>query len=176
MIKRYKVTIVCLAPWQTYELFNHPLATQEVFSTVRCAFITGGWISAQVLQRSQSLLTCGMIVFSYGATEIGAITANIDHSQNNNENNVGRLFPGVRVKIIDDEGNNLPHNKIGEVLMSTGSKWMGYVGNPVDTDATLQNGWINLGDLGYFDDDNNLFSCGSQKGFAQIQVMSLLAH
>ncbi|XP_034477929.1 luciferin 4-monooxygenase [Drosophila innubila] len=163
LIKKYKVSIICLAPWQTYELFNHPLATEEVFSNVRCAFITGGWISAQVLQRGQSLMKHGMILFSYGCTETGAITANIDHSQDNNDNNVGRLFPGMRVKIIDDQGNSLPHNKIGEVLMDIGSKWMGYVGNPVDTEATLQNGWINLGDLGYFDDDNNLFLVDRKK-------------
>ncbi|KAM8713235.1 hypothetical protein ACLKA7_013535 [Drosophila subpalustris] len=163
MIKKYKITIICLAPWQTYELFNHPLATEEAFSSVRLAFITGGWIASQVLQRGQSLLKRGMILFSYGCTETGAIAANVDHSQNNIDNNVGGLFPGIRVKIVDDQGNSLPHNQTGEVLIDIGSKWSGYVGNPEDTNSTLQNGWINLGDLGYFDNDNNLFLVDRKK-------------
>ncbi|KAH8297083.1 hypothetical protein KR044_004690, partial [Drosophila immigrans] len=163
MVKKYNATILVLPPWQTYELFNHPLATEEAFSKVRVIFITGGSISTKILQRGQSLMKQCLIVSSYGTTETGAITANIDHSHNNSVNNVGRVSPGMRIKIVDDKGNALPHNKVGEVLINIGSKWMGYVGNPADTEDTLQNGWINLGDLGYFDDDNNLILVDRKK-------------
>ncbi|XP_034105214.1 uncharacterized protein LOC117568587 [Drosophila albomicans] len=163
MIKQYNATILVLSPWQTYELFNHPLATEEAFAKLRVIFITGGWISTKILQYGQSLMKQCLIVSSYGTTETGAITANIDHSHNDTVNNVGRIFPGMRLKIIDDEGNALPHNKVGEVLIDIGSKWKGYVGLAADTEETLKDGWINLGDLGYINDDNNLILVDRKK-------------
>ncbi|XP_062131556.1 luciferin 4-monooxygenase [Drosophila sulfurigaster albostrigata] len=163
MIKQYNVSILVLKPWQTYELFNHPLATEESLANIRVIFITGCWLSTKILQRGQSLMKKCLIVSSYGATETGAITANIDHSHDDSLNNVGRIFPGMRIKIIDEDGNALPHNKVGEVLIDIGSKWLGYLGSPADTEATLQDGWINLGDLGYFDNDNNLILVDRKK-------------
>ncbi|TDG38347.1 hypothetical protein AWZ03_015231, partial [Drosophila navojoa] len=44
-----------------------------------------------------------------------------------------------------------------------GVAWQGYVANPEDTASTLRDGWIDLGDLGYFDDDNNLFLVDRKK-------------
>ncbi|XP_064537878.1 uncharacterized protein LOC135428019 [Drosophila montana] len=160
MIQKYKATTLVLAPWQAYEVFTNPLATEEALDSIRFSFITGGWISMQVLQRAQSLMKKSIVAFSYGTTETGAITVNIDHSLGSS---VGRVFPGMRIRIIDEHGNKLAHNEVGEVLIDIGSKWLGYVANPIDTEATLLNGWINLGDLGYFDSNNNLYLVDRKK-------------
>ncbi|EDW00652.1 4-coumarate--CoA ligase-like 7 [Drosophila grimshawi] len=160
IIQDYEATIVALAPWQAYELFTHPLATEKSLNSVSLAFITGGWISLKVLQRAQELMKQCNILFSYGSTETGGITGNVDQTLNNS---VGRIFPGLRVRIVNDEGTNLQHNEVGEVLIDTGFKWQGYVNNVADTESTMQDGWINLGDLGYFDDDNNLYLVDRKK-------------
>ncbi|XP_068147490.1 uncharacterized protein [Drosophila tropicalis] len=160
LIKKYKITTIVMAPWQAYELFTSPQATTENLQTLRIVFIIGGWISLALLQKAQKILPNCAIMFSYGTTETGVVTVNIDHKL---ENSVGKLAPGIRIKILDDQGQHLPHNEVGEILIDIGLKWEGYVDNPKDTASTLQNGWINLGDLGYFDDANNLYLVDRKK-------------
>ncbi|EDW09683.1 4-coumarate--CoA ligase 1 [Drosophila mojavensis] len=159
LIQKYKVTTLAMAPWQAYELFTHPLATEESLATIKMSFITGGWVALPVLQRAQRL-TRGCVMFSYGTTETGAITVNIDHTL---DNSVGRVCPGLRIKIVDEEGNSLGHNQVGEILIDIGSKWGGYLCNPEETATTLRDGWFHLGDMGYFDNDNNLYIVDRKK-------------
>uniref|UniRef100_B4MPV6 GK21534 n=1 Tax=Drosophila willistoni TaxID=7260 RepID=B4MPV6_DROWI len=160
IIKKYKITFIVLAPWQAYELFNNPQATLTNLQTLKISFITGGWISWALLQKARKILPSCAIMFGYGTTETGLVTINMDHQL---KASVGKIAPGIRVKILDDQGKHLPHNEVGEILIDIGLEWKGYVDNPKDTASTLQNGWINLGDLGYFDNDNNLYVVDRKK-------------
>ncbi|KAH8254654.1 hypothetical protein KR032_011557, partial [Drosophila birchii] len=160
IVSKYKVTCIAMAPWQAYELYTSPLAIPEKLQSLTISFVIGGWISLALLRRAQELMPHCYIMFSYGTTETGVVTVNCDQSL---ECAVGRLAPGMRIKIQDENGQQLGVNQTGEVLIDIGIKWEGYVANPEDTAATLQNGWINLGDLGYFDEDNNLYLVDRKK-------------
>lgn len=160
IVKKYKVTCIAMAPWQAYELYTSPLAVPEVLKSLTISFVIGGWISLQLLRKAQELMPNTFIMFSYGTTETGVVTVNCDQRL---ECSVGRLAPGMRVKILDENRQNLPANQTGEILIDIGLTWEGYLNNPEDTAATLQDGWINLGDLGYFDDDNNLYLVDRKK-------------
>ncbi|KAH8269528.1 hypothetical protein KR018_005826, partial [Drosophila ironensis] len=160
ILTKYKVTCLAMAPWQAYELYTSPLAVPEKLQSLKISFVIGGWISLQLLRRAQELMPKALIMFSYGTTETAVVTINVDHRL---ECSVGRLAPGMRIKILDENRQPLPANKTGEILIDIGLKWEGYLANPEDTAATLQDGWINLGDLGYFDDDNNLYLVDRKK-------------
>lgn len=160
LVTKYKVNCMVMAPWQAYELYTSPLATPETLKSLSKSLVIGGWISLPLLRRAQELMPHCYVMFSYGTTETGVVSINVDHSL---ECSVGRLIPGMRVKIIDENGQQLDVNQTGEVLIDIGLKWEGYVANPVDTATTIQNGWINLGDLGYFDEDNNLYLVDRKK-------------
>lgn len=160
MTEQYKVTMYAMAPWQAYEVFTHPSASEAKFASLRTCCIVGGWLSTAILQKAQDMMKNGRIMFSYGTTEAAGISISLDLSL---ENSVGGLLPGVRVKIVDEEGNALGHNQTGEILIDMGVKWKGYVGNPEDTAATLKDDWINLGDVGHFDDNNFLYLTDRKK-------------
>jgi len=64
---------------------------------------------------------------------------------------------------VDEEGNALGHNQIGEVLIDNGVKWQGYIGNPEETAKTKEGCWIKLGDIGYFDENNYLYLTDRKK-------------
>ncbi|XP_022231670.2 4-coumarate--CoA ligase 3 [Drosophila obscura] len=160
IVQKYKVTCIAMAPWQAYELYTSPLATAETLQSLKISFVIGGWISLALLRKCQALLPKCYIMFSYGTTETGIVTVNIDQSL---ENSVGRLGPGMRIKILGENRQPLGVNEVGEVLIDIGLKWLGYLDNAEDTAATLEDGWINLGDLGYFDADNNLYLVDRKK-------------
>ena len=73
---------------------------------------------------------------------------------------VGTPFPGVTVGIFDEHGHELPREQRGEIRVKTPSLTVGYINNPEQTKARLQNGWLHTGDLGELDKNGKLFIYG----------------
>ncbi|SCY76053.1 fatty-acyl-CoA synthase [Nitrosospira sp. Nl5] len=64
--------------------------------------------------------------------------------------NCGRPLPEHTVKIVDENGMELPDLRVGSVLVHGSSIMTGYFNNPEDTQKTLQPGnWLDTGDLGF---------------------------
>ena len=91
------------------------------------------------------------ILQGYGMTECSpVISTNL--SWNNKEGSVGKLMPNCEAKTVDEE------------LWVRGSSVMqGYYHMPEETAATLEDGWLKTGDLGYVDGDGFVFLTGRKK-------------
>jgi acyl-CoA synthetase (AMP-forming)/AMP-acid ligase II len=63
---------------------------------------------------------------------------------------------GVLVRVVDDDGNELPPGGIGEVVTRSDCVMAGYWGNPAANAETLRGGWLHTGDLGSIDEDGFL--------------------
>jgi long-chain acyl-CoA synthetase len=70
---------------------------------------------------------------------------------------VGQSLPICKVEIVGNDGKTLPAHMVGEIAVQSDSVMTGYWGRAVKTDATLQDGWLFTGDVGYLDDDGYLF-------------------
>lgn len=69
----------------------------------------------------------------------------------------GQLLPNVQMKILDEVGKRLGPNEKGEICYKTPVLFSGYFDGPAETNATITNGWVHSGDIGYFDEDGFLF-------------------
>ncbi|MGH9090514.1 MAG: AMP-binding protein [Acidimicrobiales bacterium] len=71
---------------------------------------------------------------------------------------VGRAFPGLEVRVLDDDGRPLPPGEVGTVYVSTlpGAGFT-YRGDPEKTAAAHRDGFVTVGDLGHLDRDGYLF-------------------
>jgi long-chain acyl-CoA synthetase len=86
-----------------------------------------------------------LIIEGYGLTESSPIiTAN--RLNDYKFGSVGKVFPGVEVKIAVD----------GEILAKGPNIMMGYYKNKKETEESLKNGWLHTGDIGHFDSDGFL--------------------
>ncbi len=73
---------------------------------------------------------------------------------------VGKAVLGVEIKIMDEDGNELPDGEIGELCIFGGGVSNGYIGNRVEENKTfvdtLQGKMYKSGDLGYVLPDGNI--------------------
>ena len=75
---------------------------------------------------------------------------------------VGRPLAGVDVRIVDDQGHDLPERTIGEIRVRTEHGMEGYHDDPQGTEAAYRDGWLATGDRGYLA-DGILFVTGRSK-------------
>ena len=68
------------------------------------------------------------------------------------------------MKIVDEDGNTLDPNEIGEIYLKSPTLFLGYAGKPDETkDAFDVQGWLKTGDLGYFTEDGEIFVVDRKK-------------
>lgn len=75
---------------------------------------------------------------------------------------VGKPLPGTDIDIVDPDGRSLGDGRIGEVTVRGPSVMDGYLDRPDATAATLNNGWLATGDLGFIH-DGELFLTSRKK-------------
>lgn len=102
------------------------------------------------------------VLQAYGLTETsGGATATPPKA--NVLGSVGRPLPGVQVRIMDPQPAEGAPFPVGEVAIAGGIVMKGYYNRPDATAATIQDGWLFSGDLGYLDEHGNLFITGRRK-------------
>jgi fatty-acyl-CoA synthase len=74
----------------------------------------------------------------------------------------GKIIEGCSIKIADDEGNDLPEGKVGEILIQSESMFSGYRNYPEKTAEVLKDNWYYSGDQGFLY-NNELFVIGRKK-------------
>ena len=96
----------------------------------------------------------------YGMTESAYVTS-LDPSDHEGEtaksNSVGRALPGVKLKIVDADGNEVPAGQFGEVAVQSPLMMERYWNLPEDSARAFQDGWYLTGDGGHLDEDGYLF-------------------
>jgi len=75
---------------------------------------------------------------------------------------VGKALPGWEMKIVDDNGREIPPNQPGEIIVR-GPIMKGYYNNPQATAEAIKDGWLYTGDIGRVDEDGYLFLSGRKK-------------
>jgi long-chain acyl-CoA synthetase len=75
----------------------------------------------------------------------------------------GKLVATLELKILDDDGNELPVGEKGEIVVKGENVMKGYWKNEKATAETLKNGWLHTGDMGYMDSDGFLYVLGRFK-------------
>jgi len=103
----------------------------------------------------------GALVDVYGMTEGGATCVLMAHEHSDKLHTVGRPLPGHEIRLIDEDGHELPAGAVGEIVGHSPAMMTGYLGQ---ADKTREAEWydsqgrrfIRHGDIGRFDDDGFL--------------------
>src|SRR5436309_1966189 len=100
----------------------------------------------------------GPTIYEYYAATEGGGTLVTPEEWVKKPGTVGKPWPISEVKILDDEGNDLPANEVGTVWMSMGAdRSFEYYKDKEKTDQTFRENFFTVGDAGYIDEDGFLF-------------------
>jgi long-chain acyl-CoA synthetase len=158
--QRERVTHTMLVPVQYRRLLAHPDFDAHDLSSFRMKFCTsapfGADLKAEVLRRWPG----GLAEF-YGMTEGGGTCMLQAHLHPDKLHTVGKPAPGHDIRLIDDDGREVPPGEPGEVVGRSPAMMTGYHHQPAMTEAAqwwTPDGlrFIRTGDVGRFDADGFL--------------------
>lgn len=153
-IEKEKVSYLLLLPPTSYlRLINDPCMKNYDVSSVKVVQTSAGGTSKEIAQKIfKAFINCEMH-YGWAQTESGVGTKLILTRDMNPEDtifkSVGRPAALAELKIVDDEGREVPDGTVGECLFRGPTMMTGYYGQPELTADVQRGGWLHTGDLFY---------------------------
>ena len=116
----------------------------------------GGSAMSPALYDAVRERVCPNVVVSFGATESGTVACAPMESVLGRPGAVGRVLPGFEIRIVDDEGREVPRGTEGTLAIRGPACVDGYVDDDEASRRVFRDGWFHPGDLARVDDDGVL--------------------
>lgn len=171
-IEKHKVTAIVVVPVMLSRMLDELDKTQPKpnLSSLRIAFVSGSQLGAELAGRA--LRELGPIIYNlYGSTEIAFATIARPKDLSINPATVGPPVKGITVKILDDNGGEVPQGDVGRIFVRNTFPFQGYTGGG---GKQIIDGMLSSGDVGYFDEhgllyvsgrDDEMIVCGGENVF-----------
>ena len=160
LAQRERATNTMLVPVQYRRIMALPEFDQFDLSSFVMKYCTSAPFSAE-LKGDVVKRWPGGLVEIYGLTEGGGVCLLEAHKYTDKHHTVGQPSPGHDMRVIDEDGNELPRGSVGEIVGRSPAMMTGYNNRP---DATKAMHWHDAqgslfyrhGDIGRFDEDGFL--------------------
>ena len=173
MVDKEKVTFLNLVPTTLRRLSLRPDLKEYDLKSLRMIMYAGAPIPLHQLKEAMRIFGPHRFNTGLGATEascggmlnfdIGEHALALDGPLAGKLGSVGRDSMGIEVRIVDENDNEVPSGKAGEIIAKGDHIALGYWKMPEETARTFKNGWLHTGDLGYRDEDAYVFIVGRKK-------------
>lgn len=161
-ITHHKVTQFVGVPTMYIMLLQHYDPAVHELGSIRRWISAAAPLSVETLRMVEDKL--GAKLFEgYGMTETAPTIARQQEGKPKKPGSVGPAIRNVEIKIFDDHDQELPTGREGEICVRGPNVMKGYLNKPQETEAALMHGWMHTGDMGYLDEDGDLFITDRKK-------------
>lgn len=137
---------------------------EPLFTNLRASVGGGAPVPAEFQAQVRAVLGTNGIANAWGLTEFPvAASPKPDDPPAWLDHTVGKPVPGVQVRVVDEEEQELGVGQEGELRMKGPQCFQGYIDSSLDADAFDADGWFRTGDLGLVDEDGNVRITGRLK-------------
>lgn len=157
-IERERPTNIWLAPSMMNAILQLPDLLTRDTSSLR--FIIGGGekMPVPLVERIREAFPTAWFADAYGLTEtVAGDTFNDPAHVLSKVGSVGRPVAHLRVRVVDEQGAEVPAGELGEITLSGPKVFAGYWRDEEATAKVLRDGWFHTGDIGRIDADGYLF-------------------
>jgi acyl-CoA synthetase (AMP-forming)/AMP-acid ligase II len=130
----------------------------------------GGGLSPERIKEMRAAVPTAEFFVMYGQTEATARISCLDPAALETKlGSAGRPLDNLALRIVDEQGHDLPTGEVGEILVSGPSICSGYWNDTEESHRVFRDGWLHTRDLGCLDREGYLWIQGRQSAFLKIR-------
>jgi long-chain acyl-CoA synthetase len=162
IIQRDRVNVFQGVPTMYGAMLHHPDRDQFDVSTLKLCGSGGSAMPVELLRGFDAAFGC-KILEGYGLSETSPV-ASFNHADRERKpGSIGTPIKNVEMRVVDDDGNELPQGEVGEIVIRGYNVMKGYWQRPEATAETIVDGWLHTGDMGRIDEDGYFYVVDRKK-------------
>ncbi len=162
VIERDRVTIFEGVPTMFAGMLHSPDAGSTDVSSLRLCVSGGSAMPVEVMRAFEEKFGC-IILEGYGLSETSPVASfNHPHAERK-PGSIGTPIAGVEMRLVDDDGRDVPAGEVGEIAIRGENVMTGYWERPEETAKAIPDGWFRSGDLARLDEDGYYFIVDRKK-------------
>ena len=162
LINRHRVSFTMASTPFLTDLSEATATGAATVNSLRMFVCAGAPIPGPLVERAQSALGAS-VLSAWGMSENGAVTTTrLEDDPSRAAETDGCPLPGSEVKVVDDNGADLPAGEPGKLLVRSCSNFGGYLKRP-HLNGTDEDGWFDTGDVARIDDHGYIRITGRSK-------------
>jgi long-chain acyl-CoA synthetase len=143
-------------------MLHYPERDQYDTSSLQICASGGSAMPVELMRGFEQALHC-KVLEGYGLSETSPV-ASFNHADRERKpGSIGTPIEGVEMKLVDDDGNDVPQGEVGEIVIRGPNVMKGYWNRPEATEETIRDGWLYTGDMGTADEDGYFFIVDRKK-------------
>ncbi|MFO7264241.1 MAG: long-chain fatty acid--CoA ligase [Bacillaceae bacterium G1] len=155
-IQEEKITLFFGVPTMYSYLLQVPAGTYDLRSVQRCAYGAAP-MAPELVKQSMALFRTDQFYNLCGLTEAGPGGVYLPPERHLEKLGAGGIpVPNTEVRVVDEQGNDVPPGVVGEMIIRGETVMKGYYKNPEATAETIRDGWLYTGDLAVLDEEGYL--------------------
>lgn len=164
-VAKYKASTFSAVPTVLSILLRIPHENLDL-SSLKFVVCGAAPLPVEVMKEFESTFRC-KVVEGYGLTE-GTCASSVNPMPTETEDkrkigSIGIPLPDTEMKIVDENGNELPPNVKGEIICKGDNIMKEYFKNPEANKQTLKTGWLYTGDIGFKDEEGFFYIVDRKK-------------
>jgi long-chain acyl-CoA synthetase len=163
IIQRDAVTVFQGVPTMYNALLHCDRRDDFDVSSLRLCMSGGSAMPEELMRQFEEAFGC-IILEGYGLSETSPVASFNHPDRERKPGSIGTPIEGVEMKIVDDDGKDLPEGEVGEIVIKGHNITKGYWNRPEATEeAITRDGWFHSGDMARVDEDGYFFIVDRKK-------------
>ena len=156
LVQRHRVTSTHMVPTMFHRMLSVPGDVRAGYDVSSLNFVIHAGAPCPVQEKRAMIDWLGPVIYEYYSSTEGGGTAVGPGEWLERPGTVGRAWEGAQIRVLDDEGRDVPRGTVGTVYIHN-TDGFEYFHDPEKTASAWKDGFFTAGDLGRLDDEGYLY-------------------